>query len=60
MKFQVGMKLSLGTVGEPSSSIVQLTKESREGFDYHNLISGMDGWASISHLRQCAELVGYN
>jgi len=58
MKFQVGMKLSLGTVGEVSSSLVQLTKESNDGFSYHNLVSGMDGWASIAHLNQVAELIG--
>jgi len=58
MKFQVGMKLSLGIVGEPGSSIVQLTKEARNGFNYHNLVSGLDGWASIIHLNQVAELVG--
>jgi len=58
MKFKVGMKLSLGMVGEVSSSLVQLTKEARGGFNYHNLVSGLDGWASISHLNQVAELVG--
>ena len=58
MKFQIGMKLSLGVVGEVGSSIVQLTKESNGGFSYHNLVSGLDGWASYQHLNQVAELVG--
>ena len=58
IKFKVGMKVSLGQIGEVSSRLVQLTKWSNDGFSYHNLVSGMDGWISDIMLRQCGELVG--
>ena len=55
--WQVGMKVSLGPLGEPQSTIVELTEAQFDGFKTHNLINGLDGWVSRRTLNQIAELV---
>ena len=56
--FVSGMKVSLGPLGEPQSSIVRLGTFRNDGFSYHNLVNGLDGWTSLSTLRQIGVLVG--
>ena len=58
LQWKVGMKITIGTLGEPQSTIVELKEKSGDGFKTYNLINGLDGWVSITHLNQIGELVG--
>ncbi len=50
-KFKVGMKVSIGPIGEPQSITAELIGWNGESFLYKNLVSGLSGSVSDQLLR---------